>query len=278
MPSSVELYLDLLKKSLLEELYADNELRLIYLRSCITQQKQFDYKVFLDISRRLPDIYEEYVSLRAVGINYGRTLDNLGFQHTMIGRKRLDNIEQCLKSIVADQVPGDLMECGVWRGGAVIFMRGFLAAYEIENRLVWAADSFAGLPAPTFKEDEGLDLSGDRYPMLAIDLDTVKDLFARYSLLDGRVRFLKGWFKDTLPSAPIGELALLRIDGDLYESTVDCLRHLYGRVAKGGYVIIDDYGALPQCRLAVTDFRDQQRITTPLQTVDWTAVYWRKEE
>ena len=278
MLNAIELYLDLLKKSLLEELYVDNELRLIYLRSCLSGQRQFEQNVFLDIRRRLPEIYEEYVSLRAIGINYGRTLDNLGFQHTMIGRKRLENIEHCLKSIVADQVPGDLMECGVWRGGAVVFMKGFLAAYGIENRLVWAADSFAGLPAPSLKEDEGLDLSRGRYPMLAIDLDTVKDLFVRYGLLDGRVCFLKGWFKHTLPSAPIQELALLRIDGDLYESTVDCLRHLYGRVARGGYVIIDDYGALPQCRLAVTDFREQHHITSPLETVDWTGVYWQKEE
>ncbi len=273
-----ELYLDLLKKSLLEELYAENELRLIYLRGCLAGHTRFEQSVFLDVSRRLPEMHEEYVRLRAIGINYGRTLDNLGFQHTMIGRKRLENIEHCLNSIVSEQIPGDLMECGVWRGGAVVFMRGFLAACEIENRLVWAADSFAGLPAPSFKEDEGLDLSIDRYPMLAIDLDTVKDLFVRYGLLDSKVCFLKGWFRDTLPSAPISQLALLRIDGDLYESTVDCLVNLYGRVARGGYVIIDDFGALPQCRAAVTEFRDRHHVAAPLQTVDWTAVYWRKEE
>jgi hypothetical protein len=278
MLSAIELYLDLLKKSLLEELYVENELRLVYLRSCLIRHTQFDQDVFLNVRRRLPEIYEEYVHLRAVGINYGRTLDNLGFQHTMIGRKRLENIEHCLVSVVADQVPGDLMECGVWRGGAVVFMKGFLAAHGIENRVVWAADSFAGLPAPSLKEDEGLDLSSDHYPMLAIDLELVRDLFVRYGLFDSNVRFLKGWFKDTLPSAPIRQLALLRIDGDLYESTVDCLRHLYERVSLGGYVIIDDFGALPQCRLAVSEFREQNQIAAPLETVDWTAVYWRKEK
>ena len=277
MISAIDLYLDLLKKSLLEELYVENELRLIYLRSCLAGERRFEQTVFLDVRRRLPEMYEEYARLRAVGINYGRTLENLGFQHTMIGRKRLENIEHCLKSVLAEEVPGDVMECGVWRGGAAVFMKGLLAAYGVEDRLVWAADSFSGLPAPTLKEDEGLDLSGERFPMLAIDLETVTDLFARYGLLDNQVRFLKGWFKDTLPSAPIQELALLRLDGDLYESTMDCLRNLYGRVVPGGYIIIDDYGALPQCRAAVTDFRELHHITAPFETVDWTGVYWRKE-
>jgi O-methyltransferase len=276
MRSPTGLYLDLLKKSILEELYVENELRLIYLRSCVDQQEQFSQQVFLDIRRRRPAMYEEYVKLREVGINYGRTIQNLGFQHSMIGRRRLENIESCLETILADGIAGDCIECGVWRGGAVVFMRGFLAAHQVPERTVWVADSFEGLPAPTLKEDEGLDLTAARYPMLAIDLETVRDLFERYGLLDEQVRFLPGWFKDTLPSAPIRQLSLLRLDGDMYESTMDALHALYDKVAEGGFVIVDDYGVLPQCKRAVTEFREARGISDTIVEVDWTGAFWRK--
>ena len=177
---------------------------------------------------------------------------------------------------LAERVPGDCMECGVWRGGAVIFMRGYLAAHQVTNRTVWVADSFEGIPPPTLEQDSGLDLSKPTHPMLAIDLETVQNLFDRYSLLDGQVRFLKGWFKDTLPSAPIEKLALLRLDGDLYESTRDALNALYHKVVPGGFVIIDDYGCLAPCRRAVDEFREKNKIAEPLTPVDWTAVYWQR--
>jgi hypothetical protein len=138
------------------------------------------------------------------------------------------------------------------------------------------ADSFQGLPAPTLKEDEGLDLTAARYPMLAIDLETVRDLFERYGLLDDQVRFLPGWFKDTLPSAPIRKLSLLRLDGDMYESTMDALNALYDKVAEGGFVIVDDYGVLPQCKRAVTEFREARGISDAIVEVDWTGAFWRK--
>jgi O-methyltransferase len=276
MPYPAWLYLDLLKKSILEELYVENELRLIYLRLCLEGQEHFRQDVFLDIRRQRPAMYGEYVKLREVGINYGRTIQNLGFQHSMIGRRRLENIESCLHTILAERIPGDCIECGVWRGGAVVFMRGFLAAHQVPDRTVWVADSFQGLPAPTLKQDEGLDLTAARYPMLAIDLETVRDLFERYGLLDDQVRFLPGWFKDTLPSAPIKALSLLRLDGDMYESTMDSLNALYDKVAQGGFVIVDDYGVLPQCKRAVTEFREARQITDPISEVDWTGAFWRK--
>lgn len=126
------LYLDLLKKSVLGELYSENEVRILYLKSCLAGQESFDQGVFLDVRRKRGALYEEYMRLRETGINYGRTIGNLGFQHTMIGRRRLENIEFCLSEVLAKNVPGDCMECGVWRGGAVIFMRGYLAAYQVK--------------------------------------------------------------------------------------------------------------------------------------------------
>jgi O-methyltransferase len=95
-------------------------------------------------------------------------------------------------------------------------------------------------------------------------------------LLDEQVRFLEGWFRDTLPAAPIKRLAVLRLDGDLYESTIQALESLYDRLSTGGYVIIDDYGNVAGCRQAVHDFRARRGINEPIRPIDWAGVYWRR--
>lgn len=196
---------------------------------------------------------------------------------TMIGEKRLENIQTCVMDVLRSNVAGDLAEAGVWRGGAVIFMRAILEAYGDPTRLVWVADSFRGLPQPDpvrAPADRGDTLFA--FSELAVPLDVVRENFKRYGLLDERVRFLEGWFKDTLPAAPISRLAVLRIDGDLYESTMDALVSLYPRLSNGGYVIVDDYGCLPGCRAAVVDYRREHSISDPIESVDWSAIFWRK--
>jgi hypothetical protein len=199
------------------------------------------------------------------------------FYHTMIGRKRLDNLHQALDSVIAENVPGDVIETGVWRGGATIFMRGYLAVHGIKDRIVWVADSFRGLPAPSLAQDAEYDFRAQAYPQLAISRADVQELFERYDLMADSVRFLEGWFKDTLATSPIDRLAILRLDGDLYESTMDALSPLYPKVSRGGWIIVDDYNILEPCRRAVNDYRQSHGITAPLQPIDWTAVYWRKE-
>jgi O-methyltransferase len=197
--------------------------------------------------------------------------------HTMVGLARLENVQRCVEDVLARNVPGDFIETGVWRGGTVIFMRALLKAHGVTDRRVWVADSFAGLPPPDperYPLDRGLDLS--IYPELAISLEQVQANFARYGLLDDQVRFLKGWFRDTLPHAPVETLAVLRLDGDLYESTTDALTHLYPKLAPGGYVIVDDYGAIPACQQAVHDYREAHGITDAIETVDWTGAFWRR--
>jgi hypothetical protein len=196
---------------------------------------------------------------------------------TMIGLSRIDNIQQCIERALADHVPGDLIETGVWRGGAVIFMRGVLKAYGVEDRTVWAADSFEGLPRPDvtrYPQDKPY-VGVEAYKELAVSLETVQENFERYQLLDGQVRFLKGWFRDTLPGAPIERLALMRLDGDLYESTMDALTNLYPKLSVGGFVVIDDYN-IAGCRQAVSDFRNAQGIADPIEAIDWAGVYWRR--
>jgi O-methyltransferase len=195
---------------------------------------------------------------------------------TMIGLARLDNLHQLIADVIGNRVPGDLAECGVWRGGATIFMRAVLEAYGDPDRLVWVADSFEGLPRPD--PDRFPAERGDthwRHQELAVGVDQVRRNFARYGLLDDRVRFLKGWFADTLPGAPITRLAVLRLDGDLYGSNIEVLEALYPKVSPGGYVVIDDYGNIPQCRQAVDDYREANGITAPLNRIDWAGVWWQ---
>ena len=197
--------------------------------------------------------------------------------HTMIGLKRLDNLEFCIEQVVTNGVVGDLIETGVWRGGAAIFMRAVLKAYGVTDRYVWVADSFEGLPPPNtgkYPYDAGDTLHEARE--LAVSLEEVKANFERYGLLDNQVRFLKGWFCDTLPAAPIERLAVLRLDGDMYQSTMDALVNLYPKLSEGGYVIVDDYGAIPACREAVNDYRSANAITEEIHDIDWTGIFWQK--
>ena len=149
----------------------------------------------------------------------------------------------------------------------------------MKDRCVWVADSFEGVPPPD-PEKYPLDarLKYHEFKELAISLEEVQENFRRYDLLDEQVWFVKGWFRDTLPVAPVQRLAVLRLDGDLYESTMDALTHLYPKLQRGGYLIIDDYNDIPGCRQAVLDFRGRHRITEEIIRVDWTAVYWKKIE
>lgn len=201
-----------------------------------------------------------------------------GCADTMIGLKRLDNIQYCIETVLAEGVKGDLIEAGVWRGGACIFMRAVLAAYGIGDRRVFVADSFEGLPKPDVErypadKDAFLHLHSR---ILAVSKEEVENNFKRYGLLDSQVVFLKGWFKDTLPQAPIERLSILRLDGDMYGSTTESMKALYPRLSSGGFCIIDDYGA-PGCKAAVDDYRLEYRIEAEIDRIDSLGAYWRKE-
>jgi hypothetical protein len=195
----------------------------------------------------------------------------------MIGVNRLDNLQLCIEKVIEDRVEGDLIETGVWGGGAGIFMRAVLAAYGIESRTVFVADSFEGLPKPDpdkWPADRSDTFFTHKY--LAVSRSEVENNFRKYGLLDDKVVFLKGYFKDTLPGAPIQKLAILRLDGDMYGSTMDALDNLYPKLTRGGFCIIDDY-ALPTCKAAVDDYRSKHGIVPQMEEIDWSGRYWRKE-
>ncbi|QNI06758.1 macrocin O-methyltransferase [Mycobacterium kubicae] len=199
---------------------------------------------------------------------------------TMIGMRRLKSLQCCVETVLADNVPGDLVECGVWRGGASILMRAVLKAYGDETRCVWLADSFRGVPPPNtakYQADEEvrLDLAAD---YLGVSQAEVAGNFDRYGLLDDRVRFVPGWFKDSLHDAPIDCISVLRLDGDLYESTIQALTALYPRLSSGGYCIVDDYHSVAACRQAVTDYRNEHGVSEEIIEIDGSGVLWRRKE
>jgi len=281
-------YLELIKKSLLNELYVELEAQLLYAVLCASHGYQLDLDGFWR-SRADADLLETLAEAKTQGdtiLLQGKQGDRIQgredlrnyteYAHTMIGRRRLDHLQLCVETVLKEEVRGDLVETGVWRGGSCILMKAVLAANTVSERKVWVVDSFAGLPAPSHAEDTAYDMSREKFPFLAVSLDQVRELFNRYDLLDDQVKFLPGWFRDSLPQAPIQRIAVLRIDADLFESTSDALTMLYSKVSKGGYIIIDDYRVLPPCKRAVDSFRMSVGIQTPLKDIDNYGVFWRK--
>lgn len=194
---------------------------------------------------------------------------------SMIGGKRMQNVRSECERVLQAGIPGDFMETGVWRGGACIMMRAVLHAHGIADRRVIAADSFSGFPASTAPEDAGFQLEGQKD--FAVPLAEVRGAFARYGLLDAQVIFLEGLFKDTLPTAPVDRLAVLRLDGDMYESTKDGLDNLYHKLSPGGTLIADDYFLFEAQRKAVDEYRAAHGIADPIIQIDHFGGYWVKD-
>jgi hypothetical protein len=195
---------------------------------------------------------------------------------SMIGAKRMDNLRRECERVIRENVPGDFMETGVWRGGACIMMRAVLKAYDVSDRRVIAADTFAGPPPPSREIVADADAYLHTHREFAVPLADVQAAFARYGLLDDQVVFLKGLFKDTLPAAPVKALAVLRLDGDMYESTRDGLVHLYHRLSPGGALIADDYFLFDAHRTAIDEFRATHGIADPIVRIDDFGGYWIK--
>ena len=269
MEDAKQLYLDLMKRALTYLIYGKEEFFPIQRPRDFARRFVFDALERKGIApmRRLP------VNLEFR--NEGRDWPAVGF--TMVGMKRLSQLQACAEDVLTHNVPGDFIEAGTWRGGAAILLRAVLKVHMVLDRKVWVADSFQGLPSP----------DGDKYPadagdydftnpILAVSLEQVKENFARFGLLDDQLQFVKGWFRDSLPGLQDQTWSVIRLDGDMYESTMDGLKNLYPNLSVGGYVIIDDYGGLECCREAVHDYRNANKITEEIQTIDWTGAYWRR--
>ncbi len=208
----------------------------------------------------------EQLKMRAAGMDW--PLQGL----TMVGLNRLDDLQRCVESVVHDGVEGDLIEAGSWRGGASILMRAALDSLGDRARNVWVADSFRGFPRGP---GEGEELS--EIDFLAAPLEDVKASFARLGLGDG-VEFVPGFFEETLPQLSGRRWSVVRLDGDTYEATWVALCSLYPGLSAGGFLIVDDYGAVPECSRAVDDFRNRHGIEEALVDVDWTCVRWQRTD
>lgn len=264
-------YLGLLKRALVNWIYPEHELQVNYLQSDRVAKDRLTRSRYLrDISHVEAEKYAELLEKKRHGFV-------TVLSHTLVGLRRLNHLEYCARQIFAQGIPGDFFEAGVCQGGASIFLRALQVTFGEEQRKTWAADSFEGLPPATLPQDEGLDFTESNYPWLAFSQERVEEHFRRYELWSDHVRLVKGWFSETLPGLDCGPLSLLRLDADLYQSTMEVLVNLYDKVVPGGFVVVDDYGAFEACRLAIDDFRLGRNIQAPLKWIDWSGVYWRKE-
>lgn len=271
---AVDLYLDLMKRSLTGALTEDNDLIL----GATTGVPGLKYRIANSVGNAFSSLGFELSRKRPFDARLRETGRDWPVRaESMIGLQRMDNIRHCIEAALRDDVPGDVIETGVWRGGATIFMRAVLKARGDASRRVWVADSFEGLPPPDPRRYPAD--AGDkhfRFQGLHIGVEQVKENFRRYGLLDDQVHFLVGWFKDTLHSAPIDKLAVLRLDGDLYESTIQSLDALYPKLSAGGFCIVDDYGYMDSCKRAIHDYRQTHNINEPILDIDGYGIYWRK--
>jgi O-methyltransferase len=199
---------------------------------------------------------------------------------TMVGIERLDNVQACVEDVLRNNVPGDLIEAGVWRGGTTIFMRALLELNGVRDRIVYVADSFQGVPRPdveSFPADdtEPITQLAD-LDFLAVPVKEVAENFRKFDLLDEQVVFSRGWFRYTLPSLDGHTWSVIRLDGDLYESTIQALESLYPGLSVGGYLIVDDYTSIEACRQAVDDYREGNGIEDAIQPIDSSGVFWKK--
>ncbi len=267
----VSRYLDTVKAALLDEHYLENESRIAYLESRMATGRAPEARVLRDPVRHDTDTWKRLLRERTGASGPDPKRGRSFIPYTDMGRLRLDELERCLDSVREDRVPGDLVECGVGRGGGGIFMRSWLDAHEVTNRTVWMVDEFRAAP------------EGARSPSLShggvagfrADLNIVRDGFHRFGLLDDRVRFITGAIEAALADAQINEVAVLRIGPDAGLGARQALRLLYGRIPVGGHVVVEaEPGS--DTRNAVESFRRDRGITTAYERDDHGQLVWRK--
>jgi hypothetical protein len=204
--------------------------------------------------------------------------------HTMGGRKALENAFDVVARVEAGGIPGALVECGVAEGGTAAMMAMTSKALGGSARDVWLFDSYEGLPEPTV-EDYHDGRAGEFIRPLpkGACLGTIEQVselfFGKLGFPRDQVHLVKGWFQDTVPlnRGKVPQIAVLRLDGDWYESTRIPLENFYDQVSPGGFVIIDDYATCFGSRRAVDEFRVERGISTRLHEDGRGGVYFQKD-
>jgi cephalosporin hydroxylase len=266
---AVARHISLLKDALLNRHYLEDEVRLQQLTAKGANERPHPVAL-RDPVRNAQESYRalERQRFAAAGPDDAAAASFLAY--APMGRAQLDHLEAALDTLRAEGVPGDLVECGTGRGGGAIFMRAYLDTHEVGDASVWVVDRFRSSPEPDLTPSLPERGVAGFHP----DLNIVREGFARFDMLDDRVRFVQG------PPAALDRggpacVALLRIGRPAAHEAGRILDALYDRVAEGGVIIIH-CGVASDCRADVESFRANRSIDTPLQSVDATAIAWRK--
>jgi O-methyltransferase len=196
--------------------------------------------------------------------------------YTMTSMERMHAVYLATKFVVANEIPGDLVECGVWRGGSCMMMASTLLSLGVKDRRIVLFDTFEGMTAPTDRDRDriGTDAkakwveTNEGRNWCAASLEDVKENLSSTGYPESRLEYVKGRVEDTLPNAPVDKIALLRLDTDWYESTRAELIHLYPRLVQHGVVLFDDYGHWEGSREAVDEYLAEKKIHLLLQRTD----------
>jgi cephalosporin hydroxylase len=266
-------YLDLLRSTLLDQPYLENELRIEYLLGRAKDQAPVNADLLRAPASFLRKDLQRLEQAREVGQSTAGSDPTAYFPYTAMGAVKLRYLDQALRTVRDESVEGDFVECEPGRGGGGVYMRGFLEANEMPERQVWVAGTFRSSPVDAAQRP----LTDGGVADLLADLNNVRDAYARFGVLDDRVRFLQGALDSTLADAPIETIAVVWIGGSLGAETGVVLEQLYGRLAEGGYVIVEDASSI-ECQQAIERFRRARRITNPLERVGWSGAAWRKRD
>jgi cephalosporin hydroxylase len=266
---AVARHMSLLKDALLNRHYLEDEVRLQQLTAKDANQRPHPVAL-RDPVRNAQEPYRalERQRFAAAGPDDGAAASFLAY--APMGKAQLDHLEAALDTLRAEGVEGDLVECGTGRGGGAIFMRAYLDAHEFGDTRVWVVDRFRSSPEP----DLAPSLPERGAAGFHADVNIVRDGFARFDVLDDRVRFIQGT-PAALDGAGPDRVALLRIGRPAAHEAGGILDALYDRVADGGMIIVH-CGVATERRAEVERFRANRSIDTPLQSVDATAIAWRK--
>ena len=195
---------------------------------------------------------------------------------TMTSPERLFGLREAVEYVVREQVPGDLVECGVWRGGSSMLIATMLVALGDQSRRLWMYDTYAGMSEPTAVDGhdviEYYRVADRREHFMAYEsLEDVRANLRRTGLAESSIEYVVGRVEDTIPERAPARIALLRLDTDWYQSTAHELAHLYDRVSPGGVIIIDDYGYWQGARRAVDEFFHARGFRPLLSRMDHTG-------
>jgi O-methyltransferase len=197
---------------------------------------------------------------------------------TMCGDESINQLKEALATIYREDIPGDFIEAGVWRGGLPVIMKSYAHTQNDLNRKIYIADSFQGLPQDcSDPKDKAANLLLTPIQNLSTSRELIENALEYFNLMDDNIIFLEGWFKDTLHKIEADQFSLVRLDGDYYESTHDSIVELYPKLSVGGYLIVDDYNLPLGCKRAINEYRKKHHITEEIIKINKQAVYWRKE-